>query len=86
MVHLRNERFPVGTYNKTKMMKYGPFKVLKKIGDNAYVIELHSNWNISNIFNVQELFTFDGDNDLFFVDNSRTSYFQDGWIDVEHIC
>jgi hypothetical protein len=86
MIHLRKERFPVGTYNKTKMKKYGPFKVLKKVSDNAYVIDLPSEWNISNIFNVQEIYTFHGDNDNI-EDNgdSRASSFPEGEPDAGHL-
>ena len=35
--------------------KYGPFKILKKIGTRAYRLELHSRWRIHNVFHVSLL-------------------------------
>ena len=56
MLHLQKERFLAGTYNKLKMKKFGPCKILKKHDSgNAYGVELPDGIHISPIFNIVDL-------------------------------
>lgn len=54
-VHLRKERFPGGRFGKLQPRADGPFKVLQRINDNAYKIELPGHYNVSATFNVGDL-------------------------------
>nr|CAD1839672.1 unnamed protein product [Ananas comosus var. bracteatus] len=54
-MHLRRERFPQERHGKLKPRADGPFKVLKRIGENAYKIELPGDYNVSATFNIADL-------------------------------
>jgi hypothetical protein len=58
LAHLRKEMFLRGTYNKLNMKKIRPCRVLKKIGANAYEIELPDGIEISLIFNISDLYPY----------------------------
>ncbi|GKC03045.1 RNA-directed DNA polymerase [Tanacetum coccineum] len=62
-IHLRKERFPAGRFGKLKPRADGPCRVLKRINDNAYKIELPSHYNVSATFNVADLSPYIGSSD-----------------------
>ena len=40
LIRLRLERFPTEIYNKLHARRDGPFKILKKLGTNSYLVDL----------------------------------------------
>lgn len=58
LIHLCKEIYPVRTYNKLQPCKIGPFQILKKINDNAYIIDLPADTSISPVFNITDIYTY----------------------------
>ena len=62
MVHLRKEIFSLGTYNKLKMKKFGPYKILMKHDSgNAYEVDFLDGIHISPILNIIDLIEYHDD-------------------------
>nr|KYP50633.1 Transposon Ty3-I Gag-Pol polyprotein [Cajanus cajan] len=59
-LHLRKDRFPSKRESKLSPRGDGPFQVLKKINNNAYVLDLPSEYGVSPSFNVSNLSLFTG--------------------------
>ncbi|KAG7568324.1 Integrase catalytic core [Arabidopsis thaliana x Arabidopsis arenosa] len=77
-LHMRPERFPTQRASKLAPRGDGPFKILEKIKDNAYRLELPSEVKISHTFNVADLSAYDpGDSVL------RTKPFEEGGNDAD---
>ena len=53
-VHLRKDRFPLGKFGKFKPRVDGPFKIIEKIGENAYKLQLPDEYEISPMFNIKD--------------------------------
>jgi hypothetical protein len=62
-LHLRKERFP--KLRKPKLMSHaaGPFKILAKINDNAYKLELPLKFGVSPSLNISDLKPYLGEED-----------------------
>ena len=74
-LHLRKECFP--DLRKSKLMPRadGPFKILEKINDNAYKLELPPEFGVSPTFNISDLKPYLGEEDVL---ESRTTPIQEG--------
>jgi translation initiation factor IF-1 len=74
-VHLRKDRFPDLRKSKLMPRATGPYKVLVKINDNAYTLELSPDFGVSPTFNISNLKPYMGDEDEI---ESRTTLIQEG--------
>src|SRR3954462_9488402 len=83
-VHLSKERFPQERNSKLKPGGDGPFKVLKRINNIAYIIDIpESKYLVSKTFNVADLSPYHGNEDME-AQESRTTLSQGGGPDVGH--
>uniref|UniRef100_A0A5B7BML6 RNA-directed DNA polymerase n=1 Tax=Davidia involucrata TaxID=16924 RepID=A0A5B7BML6_DAVIN len=60
MVRVRPERYPRNSFKKLHARAIGPFRILRKLGPNAYLIDLPNDMNITRVFNVEDLFPYRG--------------------------
>lgn len=79
-IHLRKERFPSKRKSKLMPRADGPFRILAKVNDNAYKVDLPGDYEISATFNVRDLSPYLEDKDI---SNLRTNPFQEGEDDVK---
>jgi hypothetical protein len=74
-LHLRKDRFPELRKSKLMPRADGPFKIIEKINDNAYKLELPPEFRVSPIFSISDLRPYLGEEDEL---ESRTTPIQEG--------
>ena len=55
MASIRPECLPKQSHKKLHARAIGPYQIIRKLGSNAYVLDLPDNLGISLIFNVEDL-------------------------------
>jgi hypothetical protein len=79
-LHLRKERFPDLRKSKLMLRAHVPFKVLEKINENAYKLDLPIDFGIGPTFNIADLKPYLGEEDEL---ESRMTQMQEGEDDVD---
>ena len=74
MDSFKKKRFPNKKYAKHQPRADGPFKIVTKINDNAYKVELLDGYRVLETFNISDLSPYHDDEPLDF----RTSLLQPG--------
>jgi hypothetical protein len=74
-LHLRKERFLDMRKSKLMPRDAGPYKIIEKINDNAYKLELPPEFGVSPTFNIADLTPYLGEEDEL---ESRTTPFPEG--------
>jgi hypothetical protein len=74
-LHLRKDQFPTLRRSKLMPRSAGPFKVLTKINDNAYILDLPAEFGVSTNFNVADLKPYMAEDEKL---PSRTTSLQEG--------
>jgi hypothetical protein len=75
MLHLRKEQFLELRMSELMSRAAGPFKILDKINDNAYKLELAPKFGVSPSFNISDVRPYLGEEDEM---PSRTTSMQEG--------
>ena len=82
-LHLRKDRFPEARKTKLHPRGDGPFKILKRINDNAYKVDIsNSRHLVHDTFNVKDLSPYHGTSSDEDTQESRTTLSQEGGDDV----
>jgi hypothetical protein len=74
-LHLRKDRFPELRKSKLMPRAAGPYKIIEKINDNPYKLELPTEFKVSPPFNIADLMPYLGEEDKL---ESRTTPSREG--------
>ena len=55
MVRIRLERIPKTFSKKLYARAMGPYSIIRKMGSNAYLLDLPNDMDISPVFNIEDL-------------------------------
>ena len=60
MVRIRPERIPKKFSKKLYARAMSPYSIIRKLGSNAYLLDLPNDMDISPVFNIEDLLPYQG--------------------------